>query len=75
MKLIAIHKVYALAISSDLFISNESDNENSDIFYNSDQAVGLLDSEIHNSPLSLSDDYEANVKSKEDTDENDLKSV
>lgn len=75
IKLMVIDKAGTWARSIDLFIGNEFDDENSDIFYNFDKAVELLDSDSYDSPSLLPNHSDVVVKSKEDLHREDLKTI
>lgn len=71
----AIYKVYTMARLSYHFISNESNDEDINIFNNSYKTVGLLDSDSHKSPLPQADNSDTDIKSEEDLGGEDLKIV
>lgn len=71
----AINKVCIWARPVDLFIVNEDKSEDNNIFHNSDKPVWLIDSDSHNSPLSLPNDSDPDVKSEESPEEENLKTI
>lgn len=71
----AINKVLAWAWPVFLFIGNESEEEDANIFHNSDKTVGLLDSDSYDSPLLLTDDSNADFEREEDPNIEGIKSI
>lgn len=75
MKLMVIDMVCPYAGPIHLFIYIESENEDTDVFLNSDKAVVLLDNDSRLSPLSLGDDFNDDAKSEEDPNVKALKTI